>query len=249
MRLALRRRGRGLGLPIGLAMSEDDVRATWQCASLLICYPDDELLARLPLLTDVARRLPPACGEPLERLASALAAGDVEELRRDYVATFDYTRRCAPYLTYVGYGDTRERGAALVRIKQAYRRHGVRLLDDDAELPDHLAVVLEFGATADLAAGAKLLLDHRAAVEVLRLALLDAGSRWADAVVAVCATLPPLVGDEMDAVARLVQDGPPREDVGLAPYAIDPRLNPHPADDATWRQASASPDFREGARP
>ena len=29
MRLALRRRGRGLGLPIGLAMSEDDVRATW----------------------------------------------------------------------------------------------------------------------------------------------------------------------------------------------------------------------------
>ena len=73
--------------------------------------------------------------------------------------------------------------------------------------------------------------------------------RWADAVVAVCATLPPLAGDEMDAVARLVQDGPPREDVGLAPYAIDPRLNPHPADDATWRQASASPDFREGARP
>lgn len=244
MRLALRRRGPRIGLPIGVEMSEDDVRAAWQCASLLLGYPDDALRTRLPLLADVARRLPPAIGEPLARLVDDLAGGDPDQLRRDYVEVFDYTRRCAPYLTYVAYGDTRERGAALVRFKQEYRRHGVQLLDDDAELPDHLAIVLEFGATADLAAGAKLLLDHRAAVEVLRLALQEAGSRWADAVVAVCATLPPLPGDERDAVARLIQEGPPREDVGLAPYAIDPRLNPHPADDASWRAAE-----HEGARP
>ncbi len=45
-------------------------------------------------------------------------------------------------------------------------------LDDD-ELPDHLAVLLEFGATADPAAAWDLLLQHRAGVELLRLALAD----------------------------------------------------------------------------
>jgi nitrate reductase delta subunit len=35
---------------------------------------------------------------------------------------------------------------------------------------------------------------------------------------AVTATLPPLAGDERDAVARLAADGPPAEQVGLQPF-------------------------------
>ncbi|GAB78718.1 respiratory nitrate reductase chaperone NarJ [Austwickia chelonae] len=239
MRLALRRRKSGT-----LPMTEEQIRATWQCASVLIGYPDDQMLGHLPVLTEVIGQLPPVVQEPLRRLVAELAGGDVERIRRDYVATFDYTRRCAPYLTYFAYGDTRKRGVALVQFKQAYRHAGVELSDADAELPDHLAVVLEFGATVDLQAALSLVLNHRAGVEVLRLALLDAGSRWADAVVAVCATLPPLDGEEQEAVAKLVAEGPPTEDVGLAPYEIDPRLNPHPADDLNWTDLPAP----EGAR-
>ena len=259
MRLALRRR-KGAALP----MSPDETRAAWQCASVLIGYPDEKVLGHLPTLREVAAALPPAAGTPLLRLiddlAAAQAAGDAEPLRRQYVATFDYTRRCAPYLTYFSYGDTRKRGAALVAFKQAYRRAGVELADADAELPDHLGVVLEFGASADMAEALRLLLEHRAGLEVLRLALLEADSRWADAVVAVCATLPPLDGDETAAIARLVAQGPPSEDVGaggLTPYgdpatygtsdlALDPRLqaqlNPHPADDVPWRGDPATTD-------
>jgi nitrate reductase delta subunit len=79
-------------------------------------------------------------------------------------------------------------------------------------------VVLEFGATIDTAAGWRLLLDHRAGLELLRLALRDLGSPWLGAVEAVTRTLPRLHGDEWDAVRRLAAEGPPEEEVGLAPY-------------------------------
>jgi nitrate reductase delta subunit len=72
------------------------------------------------------------------------------------------------------------------------------------------------------------LLDHRAGLELLRISLREAGSPWAAAVEVVTATLPPLKGDEMDAVRRLAAEGPPEEEVGLTPYAT-PAFDPGPA--------------------
>lgn len=147
-----------------------------------------------------------------------MAGTPATELAAQYVETFDLRRRCSLYLTYYAYGDTRRRGVALVEFKQAYRKAGLETASD--ELPDHLAVVLEFASVPDQAAreaGLRLLLAHRAGLELLRLALTDAGSPWAGAVTAVCATLPPLDGDERTAVARLAAEGPPGEEVGLDP--------------------------------
>jgi nitrate reductase delta subunit len=90
-------------------------------------------------------------------------------------------------------------------------------LSDD-ELPDHLGVLLEFGATADVAVARTLLLQHRAGLELLRLALEDAHSPWASVLQAVSATLPLLAGDDREAVAKLAAQGPPAEEVGLAPF-------------------------------
>ena len=103
----------------------------------------------------------------------------------------------------------------------------------DDELPDHLSVVCEFGATGDLDIAWKLLNDHRAGIELLQLALDDRHSPWADAVTALRATLPPLDGTQAEAVARLLAEGPPGEDVGLDASTLDPRLNPHPDADAS----------------
>lgn len=245
MRLALFKQ-RSARLPV----DEDAMRIVWQCASLLLVYPDDAVLAQLPLVREAAAGLPPLVGEPLDRLAGhlldAAASGEIDRVRTDFVDTFDVTRRCAPYLTYFTCGETRKRGVALVQFKQTYRRAGVELSDVDAELPDHLAIVLEFGASVDLTGGLRLLLDHRAGLEVLRLALLDKGSPWADALVAVCATLPALDGDEQTAVARLVEAGPPVEAVGLDGYAMDPRLtealNPVPSPDEPALRLTSSGD-------
>jgi nitrate reductase delta subunit len=72
------------------------------------------------------------------------------------------------------------------------------------------------------------MLDHRAGLELLRMSLRDLGSPWAGVVEAVTATLPPLRGDEVDAVRRLAAEGPPEEEVGLTPYAT-PGFDPGPA--------------------
>ena len=159
-------------------MKTADAIVTWQAASLLVGYPDQQLLGTRPLLRSLAGSLPAPAARPLGRFLDHLDATSPATLEASYVDTFDHKRRCCLYLTYYAYGDTRKRGMALLRIKQAYRAAGLELRAD--ELPDHLAVVLEFAATGDAEGGRRLLLEHRAGLEVLRLALTDTGSPYAD---------------------------------------------------------------------
>jgi nitrate reductase molybdenum cofactor assembly chaperone NarJ/NarW len=198
-------------------LSDQQLMVAWQSASLLLGYPDKELVARVGLLRDAAALLPTTISEPILAFLRHLEITPVPELAADFVATFDHRRRCCLFLTYFEHGDTRNRGVALLRFKTAYRESGMILSDD--ELPDHLGVVLEFGATADVDAARVLLLEHRAGLELLRLALEDTHSPWAHVLQAVSATLPPLAGDDREAVMKLAAQGPPAEEVGLAPFA------------------------------
>jgi nitrate reductase delta subunit len=196
-------------------MNRTDVLA-WQAQSLLLDYPDGRLAGQQDLLAQIGQTLPGQVGEPLRRFLGHLAATSPGQLARDYVATFDNRKRCCLYLTYYAHGDTRKRGMALLGVKQTYAGQGWRLADE--ELPDHLSVMLEFAAACP-AAGRALLIEHRAGLELLRLALHEATSPWADVLDSVSATLPTLGGDERTAIARLVAQGPPAEQVGLAPFA------------------------------
>ncbi|WP_328390681.1 nitrate reductase molybdenum cofactor assembly chaperone [Nocardia sp. NBC_00416] len=199
--------------------------AAWQAQSLLLGYPDESLRRNLGLLGRVAASLPPPVGAPLTRFLGHVRTSSVFELAADYVATFDHRKRFSPYLTYFAYGDTRKRGVALLRFKQAYQAAGLKLTED--ELPDHLSVVLEFAASGNAEAGLRLLAEHRAGLEVMRRGLRNTGSPWADVLESVTATLPALVGSEDEAVARLIAEGPPEEAVGLAPFT-PPQYLPDP---------------------
>lgn len=215
----------------------------WQSASLLLGYPDERLLGELDMIRAVSRDLPPAVGEAIRAVVVHLEATPLGESQATYVETFDNRRRNSLFLTYFAHGDTRKRGVALLRFKQTYLRSGFLL--DDRELPDHLSVVLEYAATVDQELGWGLLLDHRAGLELLRMSLRDAGSPWVGAVEAVSATLPPLRGDEREAVRKLAAAGPPEEEVGLTPYAT-PGFDPGPAVPA-GPQSLPTPSF-PGAR-
>ena len=198
------------------ALPREQLCLGWQAASLLLAYPDEELLERLDLVLAASHELPGPAGEGIREAVVRLRARPLRELQEHYVETFDNRRRCNLFLTYFAHGDTRKRGMALLRFKQTYLDSGFELTDE--ELPDHLCVVLEYAATIDPDRGLQLMLDHRAGLELLRLSLGDDESPWAPVVEALCATLPPLRGDERDAVRRLAAEGPPEEEVGLAPY-------------------------------
>jgi len=198
----------------------------WQSASLLLDYPDEALLARVGLLRAATQDLPVPLRDSLGQFLAHIEGTPLAELQQEYVETFDTRRRCNLFLTYFAHGDTRKRGMALLRFKQTYLGSGFVLAD--SELPDHLCVVLEYAAGIDQTLGRELMLDHRAGLELLRLSLRDLRSPWASVVDAVCATLPPLRGDERDAVRRLAAEGPPEEEVGLAPFAT-PEFSPSAA--------------------
>ena len=164
--------------------------AAYKLASVLLQYPTAALFDGLGELDRFAattvsagRRGPPSrgswpgCGSP-RRPRSA----------QHYVETFDLRRRCALYLTYYRYGDTRKRGMAMVAFKTAYRDAG--FIPSEDELPDYLPMVLDFAALTDR--GRRLLRSRRADLELLRRALAKAESPYADVVVAVCAQLPRL---------------------------------------------------------
>ena len=115
---------------------------------------------------------------------------------------------------------------ALLRFKQTYLASGFELTD--TELPDHLCVVLEYAATIDRERGRQLIARPPGRAGAAPPRARESGSRWAGAVEAVTATLPPLQGDEWEAVRRLAAAGPPEEEVGLTPYET-PAFDPGPA--------------------
>ena len=230
-------------------LTAEQLTLAWQAASLLLGYPDQHLIDRLDLIRRASDELPDHVGEPLRDAVARIEGSALTDLEADYVETFDTRRRHNLFLTYFAHGDTRKRGLALLRFKQVYQSSGFDLDDSGPtgpELPDHLCVVLEYAATIDQEQGRRLLLDHRAGLELLRISLAEHGSRWAGAVEAVTATFPPLKGDELEAIQRLAAEGPPAEEVGLTPYAT-PGFDPGPAaPDASSPTLLPIPTFRGG---
>lgn len=179
--------------------------------SLLLQYPSDELITARAELAAEAR------GGPLTEFCEWWASVEPRALRQAYVETFDFTRRNSLYLTYHVHGDRRQRGIALLRLKQRYAATGLELLD--GELPDYLPVMLEFASLAPKDVGIAALAEHRDAIELVRASLHDQRSPFAPLLDALAAELPGLTGAQARRVARLAAEGPPSEEVGLEPFA------------------------------
>lgn len=186
--------------------------------SLLLQYPDAELLAARGQLAAAARALPRSRGsDSLVAFTTWYAQADPLELARRYVETFDLHRSSSLYLTYYLHGDTRRRGMAMLTLKHRYRAAG--LTPPSGELPDFLPVVCEFAALAGPAAGEAPLRQHRQGLALIRAALHERGSPYAQVLDALCAQLPGLSTAESAGAAGLALAGPPTEGAGLAPFA------------------------------
>ncbi|MER6142802.1 nitrate reductase molybdenum cofactor assembly chaperone [Streptomyces sparsogenes] len=198
--------------------------AVHQAAALLLGYPDQRWPDRLTLVREAFTELTGPGTAPLLRFCAAVQDIPVLDLAARYVVTFDRSRRRTLHLTYYTDGDTRRRGGSLADWKARYRAHGWEPPED--ELPDHLPLALEFAARCP-GPGTELLSEHRPAIELLRMALADHHSPYADVLFAVCDTLPGASPADRATALALARSGPPAEAVGLAPFSATPHHAGH----------------------
>lgn len=198
------------------AANQAEFSRVMRASSLALGYPDPEWRRGLPLLHAAATAIAGHAGMHLRSFLDAIAGRSAGELEQAYVDTFDLHRRCCLYLTYYSSGDTRKRGMALLQFTTSYRAAGFELTG--GELPDHLAVLCEFTATAP-EPGLALFRKHRAGLELLRTALADAASPWLQVVEAIRAVLPGPAPRDLQRALDLARTGPPAEEVGLEPFA------------------------------
>lgn len=121
---------------------------TLRVLAALLRYPDAAFRAAIPELVQALRReaaLPSARLDELGALLQRLQQADPFTVEADFVDLFDRGRGTALHLFEHIHGDSRDRGPAMIDLQQTYERAGLYLAP--GELPDHLAVVLEFAST------------------------------------------------------------------------------------------------------
>jgi nitrate reductase delta subunit len=192
----------------------------------ILRYPDAALVEDLDLFGQAVNHVPARACEPLQHVLHHLSTTPLLDLQRAYVETFDLKRRCCLYLSYFLNGDTRRRGAALWAFQEAIWSAGLQV--EGGELPDFLPAVLELGAVADMNVATSLLQEHRGGLRLLRDALDELHSPYADALVALEAVLPPPRPGKIATALLLREQGPPQEMVGLDPPSLAPYDEPEP---------------------
>lgn len=193
-------------------------RPPYKLISLLLQYPSEELLEQRSELAQAVAELPASRPkDAVERFFAHFESRPPLDLQQEYVKTFDLQKRSSLYLTFYTEGDTRKRGMALLRLKRIYSAVGLPI--GGRELPDYLPAMLEFAELAPAGLGDHLLIECRTGIELLRMHLQDVKSPYVHLLEAVSIGLPRLRLADLEAVKRLVKEGPPHEEVGLQPFA------------------------------
>jgi nitrate reductase delta subunit len=113
--------------------------------SALLSYPDEALQKAAPELRaaiDEDGLLLPENHRALDALIEEIATGDLFATQERYVELFDRTRSLSLHLFEHVYGESRDRGQAMIDLKSLYEQNGLYL--STSELPDFLPAFLEF---------------------------------------------------------------------------------------------------------
>ncbi|MDA8107301.1 MAG: nitrate reductase molybdenum cofactor assembly chaperone [Betaproteobacteria bacterium] len=146
----------------------------------LVTYPRAELRAALPEIGAALAGSPLLPHPERERLAALIdemRSTEPLELEARYVALFDHARATSLNLFEHLHGESRDRGVAMVELKQIYADAGFRLTA--SELPDHLPVLLEYLSCRTLGEARAMLGDCAHILRAIGEALLARGSRHA----------------------------------------------------------------------
>ncbi|HIC09364.1 MAG TPA: nitrate reductase molybdenum cofactor assembly chaperone [Aquificales bacterium] len=142
--------------------------------SLLLDYPEGEFWELVKQKEELVKELP--LGDKLKPFLDWVEGKSERLLKEFYVATFDFSTKYTLYLTYHRYGDERERGEVLAKLKEVYLKEG---LTPDRELPDYLPLILEFASLEHTEKGREILTEYLKEVEKVHKNLKEDGNPYA----------------------------------------------------------------------
>lgn len=146
----------------------------------LLSYPDAALRAALPEIGTVireARDIEMATRGELLALIDQLARGDALDIEARFVDLFDRGRSTSLNLFEHVHGDGRDRGPAMLDLRQRYLEAGLE--PSGNELPDHLPMLLEYLSCRDAAEVRETLCDCAHILRAIGNRLLHRRSRYA----------------------------------------------------------------------
>ena len=152
---------------------------TFKVMGALLEYPTRGLIDALEELDEVLDReaiVGRKHRRALQELFAALRDGDLMTLQESYVDLFDRVRSLSLYLFEHVHGESRDRGQAMVELKEIYHRRGFELAPN--ELPDFLPAVLEYLSLIPHEEVRELLADSAHILEMLGARLKKRGSPY-----------------------------------------------------------------------
>lgn len=184
--------------------------ATFKALSALLSYPTAELQSAIPDIRDAVMSeglAPRSAIARLEPLLGELETLDLYDLQERYVFLFDRTRSLSLHLFEHVHGESRDRGQAMVDLRDLYEQAG---LDADArELPDFLPMFLEYLSMRPTHEAAALLREPLGVLVALKERLKKRRSSYA----AVFRILEAIAGGEpsakeLDDLRKVADDDP-----------------------------------------
>ena len=114
-----------------------------QVLSVLLHYPDQDLLNGLAEIESLAANLPLSETKPaIQAFIGELKTQPLIRVQERYTAVFDMDPATTLNITYHAFGDNEKRAAALAYLQHNYAQAGwIRVT---GELPDYLPLMLEF---------------------------------------------------------------------------------------------------------
>ena len=161
-----------------MVVMNDEKRYLLKLLSTLLQYPDDEFILSLEELKEAVAQIPQA--EQRQRCVNFLdylGNNSLIRLQEEYTSTFDLNPATCLNLTYHKWGDSRERGNALVDFHRLYHQAGYE--SSTGELPDYLPLILEYLFLNRNGDRSPVLGQYCQEVETVRCRLEEAGSVYA----------------------------------------------------------------------
>ncbi len=152
---------------------------TFKALAALLAYPESEIVAALPEIEAALREerlLAAATLTRLQTLFAQLRDSDLLDAQERYVGLFDRVRSLSLHLFEHVHGESRDRGQAMVDLRNLYAVHGYDLATD--ELPDYLPAFLEFLSYLPLAEARGHLTDTVHLLESIGARLVKRGSSY-----------------------------------------------------------------------